>query len=149
MRALCGVVVVFALALAARPALADQSLVEAPKAGPRLSLSKRLKSNISTLSTDLAQQLGQLALGLVEMRFDLVAKRAKVGLGGGDPDTFRLRIDSDVIVRGKAARVQARVDLAVAGARLAFSVPEFDMSSSSVDGKQAIQLSVPLLETRF
>jgi hypothetical protein len=113
------------------------------------SLSQRMRANLSEISTELVNNLGELALGLLDTKIDILGKRASVGLGGGDPEAFRLRIDSDVLFKGKRARINARVDVAVAGKRFEFDLPEFDMSSSKVAGQQAIQVSLPLLQTRF
>lgn len=136
------------VAASAEPGWADR-ITEADEIGPKLKLSTRIKQNLNDYSNEIGSGLSELTLGLLDMHFDLHEKRAKLHLGGGDPDAFRLRIASDVLMAGGNARVQARIDLAVAGHRLAFEVPEFDMNTASVSGERAIQLSLPLLEGDF
>lgn len=124
------------------------SLVTAEEMAPAKKLSERLRENLNGYSNDVAGHLSLLSVGLLDMHFDLHQKQARVHLGGGDPEAFRLRIDSDVRMTGSNARIQTKIDLAVVGHRLRFEVPEFDMNTRSIAGG-ALQLSLPLLEGKF
>jgi hypothetical protein len=132
----------------ALPASADR-LLEKPTIGPRLKLSAKVKANFNDYSNDAAFQLNELTMGLLDMRFDLQSKRARLNLGGGDPEVLRLRVDSNVLIGKGRARIQARLDLAIAGHRWAVEVPEFDLDTESVAGERAVMLSLPLVEGKF
>tara|TARA_R110002096_G_scaffold433887_3_gene653803 strand:- start:5494 stop:5934 length:441 start_codon:yes stop_codon:yes gene_type:complete len=136
------------LGFASTNAQADK-LVKAPEIGPRVKLSKRIQRNLGELGNNVGLELGELTMGLVEMRFDIQKRDARFHLGGGNAKSFRLRLDSHVVVRKSQARVQARLDLAVAGYGFAVELPEFDMSTESITGQRAIALSIPFLEGAF
>lgn len=124
-------------------------LVESPTIGPRLKLSARVKANLNQYSNEAAFQLSTMTAGMLDMRFDLHKKRARLNLGGGDPDSFRLHIDSDVLIGKGRARIQARLELAIAGHSLAIDVPDLDLDTESVSGERAVMLSLPLVEGKF
>ncbi len=113
------------------------------------SLSLRVKANLNDYSDEFTLSLRKMTSGLVAMKFDFVGQSARLGLGGGDPNAFRLRLESDVLVTGSQARVQSRLDLAVAGYRLAIDVPVFDVKTESVAGARAVELRLPVFEGRF
>ena len=141
---------VLCLAMSA-PALqagADR-LVESPTIGPRLRLSATIRANLNQYSNEAAFQLSELTLGMLDLRFDLHSQRARLNLGGGDPESFRLRIDSDVLIGQGRARIMARFDLAIAGHRWQMEIPDLDLDTESVSGERAIMLSLPLLEGKF
>jgi hypothetical protein len=112
-------------------------------------LSKRIQLNLNDFGNDVGLELGELTMGLVEMRFDIQKRDARFHLGGGNAESFRLRLDSHVVVRKTQARVQARLDLAVAGYGFAVELPEFNMSAESVSGRRAVALSIPFFEGSF
>ncbi len=124
-------------------------LLEAPAIGPRVGLSKRIQLNLNEYGNDFGLELGELTLGLVQMRFDIEKRDARLHLGGGNADSFQLQIDSYVMVRRSQARVQARLDLAVAGHGFALELPDFDLSTASVSGERAVAFSIPFLEGSF
>lgn len=124
-------------------------LFESPTLGPRLKLSARVKANLNQYSNEAAFQLSEMTLGMLDMRFDLKRKGAHLNLGGGDPESFRLRIDSNVLIGKGRARIQARLDLAIAGHRWAVEVPDLDLDTENVSGERAVMLSLPLIEGKF
>ncbi len=143
-----GHLIIGGMLVAASPAHADD-LLEQPKVPRKLKLSDRIRSNLNDFSNEFALRLELMTAGLVDMRFDLKAKTARMHLGGGDPEAFRLYIDSNMIVSGGHMRVNSRIDLAVAGYRLAFEVPEFNVDTESVQGDRAVQLTLPVFEGAF
>jgi hypothetical protein len=124
-------------------------LVESPTLGPRLKLSTKIQANLNQYTNDAAFQLSNLTMGMLDMRFDLQSKRARLNLGGGDPDSFRLHLDSDVLIGKGRARIQARVELAIAGHSLEVEVPDLDLDTENVSGERAVMLSLPLVEGNF
>ena len=128
--------VAISLCASSGTAVADQ-LTESPQLAPTLKLSSRIKLHLNEYSNLAGHEIERLTLGLVELGFDLNRKHARLGLGGGDPDAFRLRIDSDVLMTDGRARIDARIELALAGHKLAFEVPAVNMDTQTVSGERA------------
>ena len=143
----------FAFALVLSSAVAGgaeaDKLTEKPQLGPRLRLSKRVRRNLNDYSIRIGSELNNLTMGLMKLRVDFMQKNARFHLGGGDPEAFRLRIDSHVLVKRGVARVKAQLDVVVAGHRLAVQMPDVDLRTKSVAGHRDYQLSLPLIEGRF
>jgi hypothetical protein len=126
-----------------------QHHLERPTLAPRLKLSVAIKANLNQYSNLAAMQLGDLTMGMLDMPFDLQNKRARVNLGGGDPGSFRLHVDSDVLIGKGRARIQAHVDLAIAGYRWEIEVPDVDLDTENVSGERAVMLTLPFVEGKF
>ncbi len=128
---------------------APQHMLEKPTLAPKLKLSVAVKANLNQYSNQAAMQLGQMTMGILDMRFDLQNKRARVHFGGGNADSFRLHMDSNVLIGKGRARIQARVDLAIAGIRWQIDVPDVDLDTESVSGERAVMLTLPFVEGNF
>lgn len=128
---------------------APQHMLEQPTIAPKLKLSAAVKANLNQYSNQAALQLGEMTMGMLDMRFDLQNKRARVNFGGGDPESFRLHIDSDVLIGKGRARIQARVDLAIAGIQWKIEMPDVDLDTESVSGERAVMLTLPVVEGKF
>lgn len=124
-------------------------MLESPTIGPRLKLSVAVKANLNQYSNLVAMELGEMTMGLLDMRFDLQNKRGRLNFGGGDPESFRLHVDSDVLIGKGKARIQARVDLAIAGIRWEIEIPDVDLDTESVSGERAVMLTLPVVEGKF
>jgi hypothetical protein len=142
------ITIVLAVCAGPMPARADR-LTELPAIGPAPSLKKRITLNLNDYSNELGAQFERLSAGLLRLHFDIKRRHARIGLGGGDPDAFRLRLDSDVQMGDGKARIQARLDLAVAGHHFNLDVPALDMAATSVGGRRALQLNLPVLQGSF
>lgn len=137
--------VLFATSASAR---ADQ-LTETPTIAPSVSISERLKSNVTLLSEELGQHLSAMSLDTFSLRFDAHTNQGNVGVDLGDTENLSFKVDSDIAIRGGAARVKARLDLGIAGRRVSFDLPEFDMVPRSFEGKSYVELRLPLIERNF
>lgn len=140
--------VLAALLATASPTRADR-LTDAPPIAPEISITERLKSNVTLLSEQFGQHLSAMSLDTFNLRFDAHSNLAEVGVDLGDSENLSLKLDSDVQFRGGAARVKARVDLGIGGRRLTFDLPEFDMVPRSFEGKSYVELRLPLIERNF
>lgn len=136
------------LCLASAEASADR-ITDKPTVRPRFKLATAIEANLNQYSNEAAVRLSELTLGVFDMRFDLKSRRARLNFGGGDPETFRLHIDSDVLIGKGRARLQARLDLAIAGHQWVIEVPELDLDTENVLGQRAVMLSLPLVEGSF
>jgi hypothetical protein len=137
--------VVAAMALTAR---ADK-LTEVPDPGPTLSLKTRLTKNFTLLSNEMGLHLKNLSGELIDMKFDIGGRRAKINLGGGDDERLKLRVNSNVVMRGKIARVSAKVDLGLFGDRFQLELPDFEIVPQTLDGRSWVEFRVPLIEGTF
>jgi hypothetical protein len=140
-----GVVVVAALATRSR---ADR-LTDPPDTGPTITLEQRLTRNFTLLSNEMGLHLRNLSGEVIDMKFDLGGRRAKINLGGGDGGHLRLRLHSSVIMHGKIARIATKVDLALFGKPLQLELPEFEIVPQTLDGRSWVELRVPIVEGRF
>lgn len=143
-----GAAVVLAVTAMAPARAGADELTEVPAIEPEVKLSHRIRANISELSNELGKHLSALSFDMVGLQFDALENRARVEIDAGDED-LSLRFDSDVHFRGGAARVKARIDLGLAGRRLSFDLPEFDMVPRSENGRRYVELRLPLIEGSF
>jgi len=96
-----------------------------------------------------AEKLDSLTHDVIGLHFDARGQRARMRLGGGNRHYLELRIDSDWLFTDGKAKVNARVELALAGHEVDFKLPEMDLSEDSYKGEQMVTVNVPLLEKRF
>lgn len=130
----------------ARPAGADEILdLVRPTSGT--STKDHLERRLQVGADVLGVGVGGLSLGLIELRSDVIGRRARIGIGGGDASVLRLRFDSDVFVVSGRAEVRSRIDLAINGHRLELELPDVMLVPNGLDGGSQIQL--PILQHRF
>lgn len=144
--------VILLLCIPAWNADAEPVAVTAPdelKFSPSLELSYRILTSVNDYSNDAALRVSEMTLGLIDMKFDVHEKKAHLKLGGGDPEEFRLCMNSKIILGEGKARVRSQLDLAVVGYRMLVEIPDLDLDSESVSGQRAYTLSVPLLKQHF
>ena len=141
--------VVLLTALAVPESAHGDRVTDIPELQPTLSLSKRVTKNLTLMGDELGQHLSALSFELVDMRFDLEKRTARLKLGVGEGDHLAFRLDGDIFFRSGYARIKARVDLRIIGQEISFELPEFDMVPRTVSGRRAVELRVPLLERRF
>ena len=114
-----------------------------------VSLSHQLKEKMTIFSDEVGLRLSEVTVNLMDLRYDAFTNQAKFHLGGGDPERFALRLDSDVQFSGGSARVQSRLQLGVAGHSLDVEVPDFEVVPRSEKGERFVEVRVPLIYTRF
>jgi hypothetical protein len=124
-------------------------LTETPELQPTVSLSHKIKTRLTELSTELGSHLSAISFDLLDMRFNAHEKRARVKVDAGSDDTLSLRVDGDVVFEHGAANVKARVDLGLAGRVFSFQLPEFDMVPRSFGGTSYVELRLPVLKGNF
>jgi hypothetical protein len=124
------------LLLGARQARADRPVCEA------------LLDVAHLWTSEIGQAVGDLTFDLVELSFDVRKGVTRLSLGGGGDD-FTLRIDGDIRMQNGWARVRAHCDLRLAGSRLRFALPDFDVTSHTIYGERAVVVRVPIFEGKF
>jgi hypothetical protein len=118
----------------------------APAAADRTG--ERLIDIAQLWSSEIGDSVGDLTFELVQLDFDVRKGVTRLAIGGGTDD-LALRIDSDIRMLDGWARVQARVDLRLAGNRLSFDLPDVDLTSHTIYGERAVVVKVPLLQGKF
>jgi hypothetical protein len=86
---------------------------------------------------------------MIGLRVDARGQRCRLRLGGGSSHYLTFRIDSDWLFSEGKARVNAKVELGLAGHVVDLKLPAMDLSQDSYHGVQLVQVNVPLLERRF
>ena len=143
-----------ALALACVPAIgwADETADKLWPSVPTdhsLSESDRMIDNLSELGNLIGRHMDTLSHDMFAFKVDGRGQRARLRLGGGNSRYLEFRIDSDWLFSEGKARVNANLQLAVAGHEIDFKLPAMDLSQDSYHGEQLVQINVPLLERRF
>lgn len=133
------------LALGAN-ARADE-LYDLVRPTPGMTTKQHVERRLQLASEVMATGVNALSLGLVEMRPDVSGKRARLSVGGGDPDLVRLRFDSEVVVVGDRAEVRTRLDFSLKGHRLELGLPDMVVVPEGLDG--GAQIQVPILTKTF
>jgi hypothetical protein len=105
--------------------------------------------NLSELGNVLGRHMDKLSHTLIGLEVDGRGQRARLRVGGGNSHYLSFRIDSDWLFSDGKARINAKVDLALAGHEFEFKLPAMDLSEDSYHGVQLVQVNVPLLERRF
>jgi hypothetical protein len=129
-------------------ARADE-LTEAPALPPVKSMSDRMLDNLTLVSNDLALHLNTVTFNIMNVTFDIRRSMAHVRIGGGDANRVRLVVDGDIFINDDYARIDAAIQLAVAGHKLSLDLPAVDMVPRSMAGETWVEVRLPLLRGNF
>jgi hypothetical protein len=113
-----------------------------------LSLEDQITDHLTDIGNTICGHLDLLSHDVIGLHVNGRANRARLRVGGGNERYF-LRIDSDWLFADGKARIDAKVDLALAGHSLELKLPAMDLSQDSYHGTQLVQINVPLLERTF
>jgi hypothetical protein len=114
-----------------------------------LSEDAKLVERLTAIGNRVGDHIDELSHDWIGLHVDGRGQRARLRFGGGDTHYLAFHVDSDWhFVDGKA-RVQARLQLALAGHVVDVHLPDFDVSTDSYHGTQMVDVNVPLLERRF
>jgi hypothetical protein len=114
-----------------------------------LSESDRMIDNLSEIGNRLGRHMDTLSHDLFTFKVDGRGQRARLRVGGGNAHYLEFRIDSDWLFSDGKARINAKVQLGIAGHEVDLKLPTMDLSQDSYHGEQLVQVNVPLLERRF
>lgn len=98
--------------------------------------------------TRLETQIATLELDAIELRFDKRARRARLLLHG-ESSLLSFRLSSDISLRRGAAAFDARLEVAVAGHRLAIALPDVELAPRSYLGERYLEVRVPFVRRTF
>jgi hypothetical protein len=122
------------------------SVIEAPEVPDALPLTHRIEANLSLMSLELNSHLNRLSMDLMHVRFNARERRARFRLGSHGA-SFGLKLDSDIKFQGGYARIQATLDLKIAGDAYRLELPEIDYVPKSLDGDYLIRW--PIIKGTF
>jgi hypothetical protein len=134
--------------LAAADVVLDQRWPALPS-DHSLSAEDVVVDNLSELGNVFGRHMDRLSHDMIGLHVDGRGQRARLRLGGGNPHYLTFRIDSDWLFAEGKARINCKVQLALAGHEIDFKLPAMDLSEDSYHGVQLVQVNVPLLERRF
>lgn len=114
--------------------------------GPRLKLSEQITDELTELGNLLGAHLDVLSSDMLGVRFDGRRRLARVRLGGADRGErlLTLRFAGDVHFTAGVARIQARLDLGVAGHVMQLELPDVEMAPASYRGERGVEVRLPL-----
>ncbi len=139
--------VVGAVALCGGTAQADKLELPEPVAA-RVSLKDRVTKNLTLMSNEMGLHMKTLTGDMVDMTFDVRARKARVKLNAGS-EGLSLNLDSKLVMRGKIARVSTTLDLDLFGESLSLDLPDFELVPQSWQGQRWVEFRVPIIEGRF
>ena len=141
-----------AIGLFAPAAHADDAmdhLWPAVPADHSLSLEDQITDHLTEIGNLICGHVDLLSHDVIGLHVDGRANRARLRVGGGSQRYLSLSIDSDWLFGDGKARVDTKVDLALAGHSLELKLPAMDLSQDSYHGTGLVQVNVPLLERNF
>lgn len=115
-----------------------------------LTVGEQLTLQLTEFGNTVGYHLDTLSAGEVGLRVDGKARRARVRLGSGQHERYLVfRIDANAHFAQGVARVQARLQLGVAGYVIALELPDFEMAPAEYRGHRGVEIRVPLFKRSF
>ena len=111
-------------------------------------LKDRVTKNLTLMSNEMGLHVKNLTGEMIDMSFDVQARKARVKLNAGSGD-LALNVDSKLVMRGKVARVSTTLDLTFLGDNLTLDLPDFEMVPQSWQGQQWVEFRLPIIEGAF
>lgn len=146
--ALAFVAAMTSVAAAEEHALYERLWPRVPE-GRHLKLSEQIADQLTLLGNTLGYHLDLLSRETLTLRFDGRRRRAHVRVGGGEAGYLRFHLASDVQFIGGLARINTRVDLAIAGRALRLELPEVEMTPTEYHGDRGVVVRLPLFRRTF
>ena len=115
----------------------------------QLTLAQQLTDSLTELGNTLGYHLDMLSADMLALRFDGRHRRARVKFGMVDSEYVTFKFDSLVQFSDGMARIQAHLDLGIAGHILHVDMPDMEMLPTEYHGERGIQLRVPLYQRYF
>lgn len=145
---LCVVATASSVAHADDVALYDRMWPTVPKAN-RTSFSDQVTLQLTELGNMLGYHLDVLSNDMLALRFDGQHRRARVKFGMIDSDFVTFKFDSVVHFSDGLAKIQARIDVGIAGHVVHVDLPDMEMAPTEYHGERGVELRVPLYQRFF
>jgi len=108
-----------------------------------------ITDHLSDLGNKLGNHMTLLSDQMFGLHVDGRGQRARLRLGTGTGHYLAFKLDSDWYFSDGKARINARVQLGVAGHELALQLPAMEMEPTSYHGEDGVMLKLPLFERRW
>ena len=115
----------------------------------RLTLSQQITDQLTELGNTIGGHMNVLSNEMLSMTFDGRRRRAFVRLGGGDSRYLEFKLASDVQFAEGKAKINTRIDLAIAGHAMELELPEMEMVPASYRGERGVEVRLPLFKRSF
>ncbi len=143
-----------ALVVLAAPAAADHKdlydrLWPRVPEGHQLKLSDQITEQLTELGNFVGDHMNVLSHDMLTMTFDGKRRRAFFAVGGGDSRYLEFKLASDVQFFDGRAKINTRIDLAIAGKQLELELPEMEMVPASYHGERGVEVRLPLFKRSF
>jgi hypothetical protein len=86
---------------------------------------------------------------MIGLNVDGRAQRARLRVGTGTGHYLAFKLDSDWYFADGKARINAHVQLGLAGHEVSVQLPAMEMEQTSYRGNDGVILNLPLLERRW
>lgn len=105
--------------------------------------------HLSALGNTFAQRMMLLSDHVIGLSVDGRGQRARLRVGAGNDHYLAFNIDSDWYFSDGKARINAHVQLGLAGHELNVQLPAMEMEQTSYHGDDGVLLRLPLFERRW
>lgn len=130
-------------------ALYEQLWPEVPTS-TRLTMSQQITDQLTELGNTVGHHMNVLSNEMLMMQFDGRRRRAHVRLGINSlNDHLTFSFAGDVHFTQGVARVQATLDVGIAGHVVSLEIPDFEMAPASYRGERGVEIRVPLYKRTF
>ena len=140
--------VAFAQPAAAESELYDRLWPRVPE-GRHLKLSDQITEQLTELGNFMGEHMNVLSHDVLSMQFDGRRRRAFFRVGAGDARYLEFKLASDVQFFDGRAKINARIDFAIAGRKLELELPEMEMVPASYRGERGVEVRLPLFKRNF
>ena len=105
-----------------------------------------ITDHLSELGNRLGKQMTFMSDQMIGLHVDGRGQRARLRVGTGTGHYLAFKIDSDWLFSDGKARINARVQLGLAGHELSLQLPAMEMEPTSYHGDDGVMLKLPLFE---
>jgi hypothetical protein len=105
--------------------------------------------HLSALGNQLGKHMTFLSDQMIGLHVDGRAQRARLRVGTGTGHYLAFKLDSDWYFADGKARINAKLQLGLAGHELSVQLPAMEMEQTNYHGNDGVILNLPLLERRW
>lgn len=108
-----------------------------------------ITDHLSELGNRLGNKMTALSDQMFGLHVDGRGQRARMRLGTGTGHYLAFKLDTDWYFSDGKARINAKVQLGLAGHDVALQLPAMEMEPTSYHGEDGVMLKLPLFERRW
>ena len=108
-----------------------------------------ITDHLSDLGNTLGNKMTALSDQMIGLHVDGRGQRARMRVGTGTGHYLAFKLDTDWYFSDGKARINAKVQLGLAGHELALQLPAMEMEPTNYHGEDGVMLKLPLFERRW